>query len=95
MLEGVGTRKRGMGGGVAVGIKKKSGRESVTGKETPETLKPVPVSATELTATDKAPEDVRVKVCVAGIFRVVFPNEIVVALTPSRAPVGFRFTTNS
>ena len=53
----------------------------MTGNCTPDTLKPVPVTATELTMTAAVPTDDSVTDCVAGSFTITFPNEIVAAFT--------------
>jgi len=46
----------------------------------PETVKPVPVSVTALTVTDRLPVDFKVTDCVTGVFIATFPNARVVAL---------------
>jgi hypothetical protein len=46
----------------------------VSGKLRPEMLKPVPATVAALTVTDELPVDVRVSVCVAGVFTFTLPN---------------------
>lgn len=53
---------------------------SVSGKLAPETEKPVPVIAAELTVTGEPPVEVSVKDCVAGEFRVASPKAMLLAL---------------
>lgn len=50
------------------------------GKVTPETVKPLPLMAAALTVTGAVPVEVRITDCVAGVFRVTFPNATLVAL---------------
>ena len=53
---------------------------SVTGKDAPETEKPVPASVAALTMTGIDPVEVRVMDCVADAFTVTLPNGRLVAL---------------
>lgn len=53
---------------------------SVTGKVTPETVKPVPVSVVALTVTEAVPVDVKVTDCVELVFTVTSPKARLVAL---------------
>jgi hypothetical protein len=53
---------------------------SVCGNVGPERVKPVPVSVTELTVTDPVPEEVKITVCVVGVFNTTLPNAMLVAL---------------
>ncbi len=55
----------------------------MSGKLTPETVKPVPVSVAALTVTDAVPVEDRVRDWVAGEFRCTLPKATVVALTLS------------
>lgn len=48
-----------------------------------ESVKPMPVTVTELMVSVAAPVDERVTDCVAGSFKMTLPNGTVVALTPS------------
>jgi hypothetical protein len=57
--------------------------DRVMGKVTPETAKPVPVSAAALTVTDAVPVDVKVTACVEVAFTVTSPKARLVALTLS------------
>lgn len=53
---------------------------SVSGSATPDRVKPVPVSVTELMTTGAPPVELNVMVWVAGTFNVTLPKEIDVAL---------------
>jgi hypothetical protein len=59
----------------------------VAGNAAPETVKPLPVTVTELTVTGAVPVDVSVTVCVAGVFTATDPNETLVALMLSAGAV--------
>jgi hypothetical protein len=56
---------------------------SVAGRLIGETEKPVPVTARELTVTAAVPLDVRVTVCVVGVFNATAPNAMLVAFNVS------------
>ena len=47
---------------------------------TPETVKPLPVTAAALTVTAAVPVEVRITDCVVGVLRFTFPNATLVAL---------------
>lgn len=55
----------------------------MTGKVTPDIVNPVPVRAAALTVTAAPPDEVRVTVCVAGVFRLTLPKATVVELSVS------------
>ena len=59
------------------------------GKVPPESAKPVPAMAAELTVTGSVPEDVSVTVCVAVVFKVTLPNAMLEELTLSIAEPAF------
>lgn len=52
----------------------------VAGKVIPDTEKPLPVAAAELTVTGAVPEDFSVIDCVAGEFTITLPKAMVAAL---------------
>jgi hypothetical protein len=62
---------------------------SVSGNVGPEGVKPVPVSVTELTVTDPVPEEVKITVCVVGVFNATLPNAMLVALMLKMDAVAF------
>jgi hypothetical protein len=71
---------------------------SVIGKLPPAIVKPVPEMAAEFTVTGEVPVDVRVKVCVAGVFTVTVPKLRLAVLTANcgfatAVPVPLRATT--
>ena len=53
----------------------------VTGKVAPETVKPVPVNAVELTVTGAVPLELSVTGCVDGVFSATSPNTRLTALS--------------
>jgi hypothetical protein len=61
---------------------------SVIGNVTPDTVKPVPVSATALTVTGDPPVEVRITDCVDAVFRPTLPNATLVAFKVSVAADG-------
>ena len=58
---------------------------NVIGKVTPETVKPLPLTAAALTVTAAVPVEDRITDCVAGVLRFTFPNATLVALMLSVA----------
>ena len=56
---------------------------SVIGKLPPTIVKPVPVIAAEFTVTGELPVDVKINVCVIGVFTVTLPKLRLAALTVS------------
>jgi len=63
---------------------------SVTGNETPEALKPVPVSVAAVTVTGALPLDEMLTDCVAGVLRSTFPKATLVALRVRVGVAAFR-----
>lgn len=63
----------------------------VSGKVAPDTEKPDPVTVTALTVMGSAPLEVSVIVCVAVVFRLTSPNEMLVALRLSAALAAFNW----
>jgi hypothetical protein len=69
----------------------------VTGNVAPETVKPVPVNAAELTVTGAVPLEVKVTGWVEAVFTVTSPNVRLAALSVNcglvaAVPVPLRFT---
>ena len=69
----------------------------VTGKLPPIIVNPVPVIVAELTVTALVPVDVKVRVCVVGVFTAILPKFRLVLLTvncelPAATPVPLRVT---
>jgi len=62
----------------------------VSGSVTPDTVKPVPVSASAVTTTGAVPEEVKVTVCTVGVFSATEPKASVVALRVSFGTAAFR-----
>jgi len=65
---------------------------NVTGKVAPKTEKPVPLIVTDVTIKGRAPVEVSVMVCVAGVFRVTSPKAMLVEvmLIPDTEAVSCR-----
>jgi len=61
----------------------------VTGKVTPETLKPVPVTVAALTVRAAVPEEVRVTVCAVGVLTATLPKLRLDELTVSVGTAAF------
>ena len=71
---------------------------NVTGKVTPDTVYPAPLSVAELMVTGAVPVEVNVTGCVDGVFTVTSPNVRLAALIVncelnSAVPVPLRLTT--
>lgn len=69
----------------------------VTGKLPPTIVNPAPVIVAELTVTALVPVEVKVSVCVVGVFSAMLPKFRLVVLTvncelPAATPVPFRVT---
>ena len=62
---------------------------SVSGKVGPEKEKPVPLIVMVLTVTGAVPDEVKVKDCVAGVFKVTSPKAMLLALMLSVAMYAF------
>lgn len=60
---------------------------SVTGNVTPDMLNPVPDSAPALMVSAEVPDEVRVTLCVDGVFRSTLPKAMVVEPTESAGPL--------
>ena len=61
---------------------------SVTGNAAPGIVNPVPDKVAALTVRGAVPDEVRVKVCRAGVFRATLPNARLAALTVRFGAVG-------
>jgi hypothetical protein len=60
----------------------------VTGNVAPVTVNPVPDKVAALTVSGAEPDEVRVKVCMAGVFRATLPNARLAVLTVRFGAVG-------
>lgn len=68
--------------------------DKVSGRVTPETVKPAPLAVTALTVTADVPLEVRVTDCVAEALTFTLPKARLLLLTakPGLVAAGFRFS---